>query len=276
MNKPLSIISILLMLVTFSHGQNIPAYVPTSGLVGWWPFNGNANDESGNSNNGTVNGANLDTDRFGNLNQCYSFDGISNNIRIANSLLPATQTSYSISLWAKPFLFNTNYSEIMCDRGSTDYSHKYRITMADNGASLQPGTFYCLMGDGIGETHCYDTTFLNLNTWIHYVVTFDSADSKMKTYKNGILVDENFSTGVGSGYPNQSNSTYIGQSISPAGFDYGFNGLIDDIGMWNRVLDSTEINNLFNGQSTGIQKISYLDELIIYPNPATTKLGSTE
>ena len=46
----------------------VPSYVPTNGLVGYWPFNGNANDESGNGNNGTVNGATLTTDRFGNSN----------------------------------------------------------------------------------------------------------------------------------------------------------------------------------------------------------------
>ena len=43
----------------------VPSYVPTSGLVGWWPFNGNANDESGNGNNGSIFGASLTTDRFG-------------------------------------------------------------------------------------------------------------------------------------------------------------------------------------------------------------------
>ena len=48
----------------FSFGQ-VPSYVPTNGLVGWWGFNGNANDESGNGNNGTVNGATLIADRFG-------------------------------------------------------------------------------------------------------------------------------------------------------------------------------------------------------------------
>jgi hypothetical protein len=46
--------------------QTIPSYVPTNGLVGYWPFNGNANDESGNGNNGTVNGATLTSDRNGN------------------------------------------------------------------------------------------------------------------------------------------------------------------------------------------------------------------
>ena len=45
--------------------QTISSYVPTNGLVGWWPFNGNANDESGNGNNGNVNGATLTNDRNG-------------------------------------------------------------------------------------------------------------------------------------------------------------------------------------------------------------------
>jgi hypothetical protein len=44
------------------------------GLVGYWPFNGNANDESGNGNHGTVNGATLTTDRFGNAGKAYSFE----------------------------------------------------------------------------------------------------------------------------------------------------------------------------------------------------------
>ena len=41
----------------------IPSYIPTDGLVAWYPFNGNANDESGNGNSGTVNGATLTTDK---------------------------------------------------------------------------------------------------------------------------------------------------------------------------------------------------------------------
>ena len=234
-------------LATITFGQTVPSYIPTSGLIGWWPFNGNANDESGNGNNGTVNGATLASDRFGNANQCYSFDGISNHILILNSLLPATKSSYTISLWVKPFSFNNNYSEVMSDRGNSNYSHKFRISMADNGASLQPGTFYCLMGDGMGETHCYDTTHLDLNLWTNYIVSFDSTLNEMKTFKNGNLVADNFSTGVGCGYPNQTNSTYIGQSLSPAGFDFGFYGLIDDVGIWNRTLTQTEITDLYNG-----------------------------
>ncbi len=51
--------------ITANTFAQVPSYVPTNGLVGYWPFNGNANDESGSGNNGTVNGATLTTDRFG-------------------------------------------------------------------------------------------------------------------------------------------------------------------------------------------------------------------
>ena len=72
---------ILAVLFTANLMAQVPNYVPTNGLVGWWPFNGNANDESGNGNNGTVNGATLTTDRFGNANKAYSFDGNLNKIQ---------------------------------------------------------------------------------------------------------------------------------------------------------------------------------------------------
>lgn len=47
----------------------------SNGLVACYPFNGNANDESGNGNQGTINGATLTSDRFGNSNSAYNFDG---------------------------------------------------------------------------------------------------------------------------------------------------------------------------------------------------------
>ena len=58
-----------------SFAQNVPDYVPSDGLVAWWPFNGNANDESGNGNDGEINGATLTEDEYGNTNSAYYFDG---------------------------------------------------------------------------------------------------------------------------------------------------------------------------------------------------------
>ena len=65
------IITILLVLFTVI----LPAQVSTTSLVAYWPFNGNANDLSGNGHNGTVNGATLTNDRFGSPNSAYNFNG---------------------------------------------------------------------------------------------------------------------------------------------------------------------------------------------------------
>ena len=58
----------------------------TENMVGFWKFNGNAKDSSGNGNDGTVTGAMLTTDRFGNANNAYNFDGTNDNISV-NSLV---------------------------------------------------------------------------------------------------------------------------------------------------------------------------------------------
>ena len=63
-----------------SVNAQVPSYVPSNGLMGWYPFNGNANDLSGNGNNGTVNGASLSNDRYSNSNSAYGF--INNGDRI--------------------------------------------------------------------------------------------------------------------------------------------------------------------------------------------------
>ncbi len=95
----LLIVVAIMRLTTESLGQ-VPSYVPSDGLVGWWPFNGNANDESGNGNDGTVNGAILTTDRNGNANSAYSFDGVSNYIGGSISNLNNT-SSTTVSAWVK-------------------------------------------------------------------------------------------------------------------------------------------------------------------------------
>ncbi len=80
--------------------SQVPSYVPSNGLVGYWPFNGNANDQTPNGNNGTVNGATLTTDRFGNNNSAYSFDGISNYITVMDNNVFNMQ-NFTISTWVK-------------------------------------------------------------------------------------------------------------------------------------------------------------------------------
>ena len=77
--KQLVTLILSLFLSTLVYSQSVPSYVPTNGLVGWWGFNGNALDGSGNGNHGTVNGVTLTTDRFGNVGAFLFSNGKSVN-----------------------------------------------------------------------------------------------------------------------------------------------------------------------------------------------------
>lgn len=82
MKKLFLTLNLVLFVIPFGISQDLPAYVPTNGLVAYYPFNGNANDESGNGHHGTVNGATLTSDRNDVQNSSYSFDGLDDYISI--------------------------------------------------------------------------------------------------------------------------------------------------------------------------------------------------
>ena len=99
MKKTLQLTLVLFFFGTLS--VSLQAQIPTDSLVAYYPFNGNANDESGNGNDGVVNGATLTTDRFGNVNSAYSFDGVDDWINAPNSGLPDADESRTLTAWVK-------------------------------------------------------------------------------------------------------------------------------------------------------------------------------
>lgn len=103
----------LLLLVSFSSFAQyvvVPNYVAKNGLIAYYPFNGNANDESGNQNHAKVNGATLTTDKDNNLNSAYSFDGLNSYIEASITNYPLKGESRSITGWFKAttLLFQKN------------------------------------------------------------------------------------------------------------------------------------------------------------------------
>ena len=97
MKNKLLFLAIGLALTTQMILAQVPSYVPTNGLVGYWPFSGNANDVSTNGNNGTNNGAILTADRFGNVNSAYDFDG--------NSYISFTNSNSIVNCLSLEFKF---------------------------------------------------------------------------------------------------------------------------------------------------------------------------
>jgi hypothetical protein len=168
--KTLYLSLMLLFLAGFNFAQNVPAYVPTNGLVGWWPFSGNAIDSSGNGNNGTVNGATLTTDRNGVANSAYSFDGVNDNINPLQNNLPIGTNSRSVSLWFQ----RIGNGGTLFSYGSANTGNAYMISIGPNIISNQGWA---------NDFPVYPTID---NSWHHLVCTFDGLNSTIYFDNNNL------------------------------------------------------------------------------------------
>ena len=276
----------LLMSVSFYSNAQVPSYVPTSGLVGYWPFNGNANDESGNGNNGTVNGATLTTDRNGNTNNAYSFDGDDDNIVVNNSS-SLNPTQLTITVW---YLATGNDMCVISKNYPSNalkfsYNIKHQDVFQSNlGLNVGWGTGNCTSANEFWGSNGQIPT----NQWVNITFTLD-ASGVGKVYYNSNLI-----------------STYNGAILQSCNdplsiLKFGgphwnndlewFNGKIDDIGIWNRALTQQEITNLYNasqcitnitvtdtlviniGQLSFNDPVAWANNITIAPNPANSQIN---
>ena len=259
--KKIYLATLILLSLTTNLWAQVPAYVPTAGLVGWWPFSGNANDLSGNGNNGTVNGATLTTDRFGSANQAYSFDGVNDFIQMLYAG-PSGNVAVSVSFWIKTSMsVNTSFS------GGVGYIFSYGANnVSQEGQSLNISVNGSAGAGSCSQSITFDTYGAALakivshnNTWDFYTIVNDPISGSnvidQKIYKNGVLLTQTCfsSPGVPVNNTNFSNATpirigrFYGTACSNCQQTTGnyFDGLIDDIGIWNRALTQAEITALY-------------------------------
>jgi Concanavalin A-like lectin/glucanases superfamily len=239
----------------------VPSYIPADGLVGWWPFNGNANDESGNGNNGVVIGSSLTGDRFGNNDEAYYFDGITNRIRFnLNSIdntLPAASES-TTSIWIKTPDLNGPIVSMYGNNSDYDF---HLGTLADIVQS--PGNYGILV-----RTECCGTGNnifggnVSDDVW-HMLTIVRLADGTIKLFKDGNL---DATSGSGQNGILTFNPIYMAFGADEFWIDAGANGcnscnsedqrylhgLLDDIAIYNRALTPEEIQNLYIGSSTTV------------------------
>ena len=253
MKKQLLFLVVLMLGTITIFAQNVPNYVPTNGLLGWWPFNGNANDESGNGNNGTVNGATLTADRNGLANSGYSFNGTSNYIIVPNNNTLNLSNKYTISLWvnlpdysSSPAQPNNvgalDYPRTLLGKPHTSgWSSGYNICLTPSEKKIGTGAanMTCCQNVGIGSNF-----IAPLNTWTNIIVTYDGIT--LKIYTNGNL--DNYSNGT-INIDASSEPLYFGKEFTTAPDNWyrWFKGKLDDIAIYNRALTQQEITALYTG-----------------------------
>ena len=250
-------------LATITMAQTVPSYVPTNGLVSWYPFNGNANDSSGNGKNGTIyGGVSLTTDRFGNPNNSYYFDGttgliladtfyVSNNFTASFWYLASSSINLSVS--------NTQTnsgSTILCKGASNNPCNYADFAFGFKNGNYGPGELNCSsnswfeteLGWGCSYTYvsnCDSNISLQYN-WTNLTIVLSSG--YLKRYSNGVLIDSIAYTAqsgllANSGYPLSIGGRYVANnSMATSGF---WMGKLDDIGIWNRALTQLEISALY-------------------------------
>jgi hypothetical protein len=243
------ILTILILALASNLSAQIPSYVPTNGLVGWWPFNGNANDESGNGNNGTVNGATLTADRFSFNNNAFLFSRLVNNdILVSNSAQLNSLSNITISLWVNLSSYSElgqgGYNHII---NKSDQSNTHHFILANNTNQLY---FYFGSGNNVFTTNNLPPLF----QWSHLALSYNfdgTQQSKCKFYINGILVDS-MQTSIGL---NTTNSDLRIGALGTESYNR-VDGSIDDIGIWNRALSECEISDLYNSQLGSLNSTS--------------------
>ena len=195
------------------------------GLVAYYPFNGNANDESQNSYDGTVFGAVLTSDRFGTPDHAYTFDGINDYIEIPDCILQPDLIEFSYSLWVKANDLNPMLLALF--HGSPcGESH---IATGAFDVKLSSQSWY---GAGYSLT----------NEWTHITGVYRKGNS-ITAYINGQYIS---STPL----PNENlyATNYTSSSIGSYWRSYGYfwNGKIDDVRIYNRALSDPEIQTLYH------------------------------
>jgi gliding motility-associated-like protein len=212
-------------------------YDINQGLVACYPFNGNANDESGNGNNGTVTGATLTADRFGVANRAYLFGGFNNFINVPNSAsLASPTTEVTIAFWGRIngfYAFNpTTIFASAVTKGSSTTNYQYRFAVKNNGI---------LSFNNNRQWNFTVGTNTNLATWYHFAVTMK--DTLMIYYRNGLPVGSSTVTSPITSARNEN--LRIGRG-NPTNAADQFNGILDDVKIWNRALSGAEIYKLYS------------------------------
>ena len=213
---------------------------PTSGLVGYWPFSGNANDASGNGHNGTVNGAILTTDRYSTNNSAYSFNGVDNFINLGNL---GAYSSHTFTGWFKieqwdgwGVLVSKLYNDMYIFQNS-----EVRINADSNNGnimSIQFGSGITWVGPVIVDNP------IDSDNWHHFVLMYDNNAKEIKVYIDNVLI----ATEIVTGYSDVATTpTYIGARPYWNGpTTFFFNGNIDDVRIYNRSLNTEEVNALYH------------------------------
>ncbi len=228
---------------------------PPSGLVSWWPGDGNANDIQDGNNGATQNGATFATGKVG---QAFSLDGVDDYVEVPDSpSLTPPSSSITLEAWVKPDAVNGNYV-IISKYNSNNPSVNGVSWYLGLDTIIGPGhlRFAIYQNPAVSIARTIDTNnpVLSAGVWQHVAATFDLATQEMKIYVNGVEVPNTLdpTSSIMTSIADSNTPVRIGVAVHVAGnFANFWDGLIDEAGIYNRALSASEIQSIYNAGSAG-------------------------
>ena len=226
---------------------------PPANMVSWWPGDGNANDIQGSNNGALQNGATFGTGKVG---QAFSFDGMDDFVDVQPNSNLDLRGALSIDAWVNP-------SNLSGDRGIVEKTVGGGVN-TQYSLYLQGGSvvFRLIKVPGVQHATLVSDSLVPLNAWTHIAATWDGATMKM--FVNGVQQSRMFDlTGTING---GEGSTLIGKQGSNINH---FEGLIDELEIFNRALSSQEVSAIYLADSAGKCKPASMPTPTPTPTPST-------
>jgi Concanavalin A-like lectin/glucanases superfamily/IPT/TIG domain len=221
--------------------------IPRTGLVAFYPFNGNANDASGNNLNGTLNGPISIANRFGTIDKAYNFNGTSDFISMGNPPLLQINNTITISGWINIDAYKAGnapmniLTKIFFDPNQGGNPTKGYTVLQDftgGGTPTLGVTGFSSLGLTLSS---FVGSTISISTWIHFTLIIDG--KSWKFYQNGVFTH---GTTVASTVNILDDGTVGELVIGKYSGGFFFDGNIDDIAIYNRALSDAEVTQLYN------------------------------
>jgi hypothetical protein len=220
--------------------QSAGCVQPPSGLVAWWPGDGDGNDNTGGNTSTLTGGL---TFSAGEVAQCFQFNGQNQEVVVPDAPSLNLSARFTIEAWVN-FADLNSPQPIVC-KGAWGY-HQYCLLTGVYGPSDELALLVSSQG-GYDANTVLTTSGANLlpNTWYHVAATADGTTKSI--YLNAQLLTNNPAPAP---YTPNSNPVEVGRA-SNFGSGYFFNGLIDEISIYNRALTQDELQAIYNAGSAG-------------------------
>lgn len=270
MRKSLLFLLLFIGVNTYKTQAQVPSYIPTTGLIGYWPLDGTALNVASSLHNGIMNNVTNSNDRFGQPASALYLNGTTSFITLPASAMQQVSGAFTVTIWARSdtFVPSPTGHEIINDRSTSGWPYRFRVGYAyANNTTFNVDSAYFDRIASNGMIQKVGSLQPSFDGWEHYAFVYNfptSTTASIMAYRNGQLIGSTPAPSAVSGGRNINigRTFYPGSPANGLGF---FKGSVDEACLWNRALTASEIQTLFNHCSIAIQS---------QPNNQTTTAGS--